>query len=50
MLECTVGGQGSQSKAHNLLERCHGGKRWAHGHSAQGTQEWVRDTQTLDDR
>ena len=24
-----------------LLERCHGGTRWAHGYDAQGTQEWV---------
>jgi len=37
-----------------LLERCHGGTRWAHGYGAQGTREWVRDTRrwrrTLNDR
>jgi len=27
-----------------LLERCHGGTRWAHGYGAQVTQVWVIDT------
>jgi len=27
-----------------LLERCHGGTRWAHGCGAQCTQVWVADT------
>ena len=37
-----------------LLERCHGGTRWAHGYGAQSTWEWLRDTRrwrrTLNDR
>ena len=28
----------------HILERCHGGTRWAHGCDAQGTQVWVLDT------
>ena len=27
-----------------VLERCHGGTRWAHGYGEQGTQVWVIDT------
>jgi len=39
-----IHGWRTQTLTVRVLERCHGGARWAHGYGAQGTQVWVIDT------